>query len=404
MEASENLRDKLRIHRTTMAVGGTNTVAVAAAVLLSVTILLTAAAVPTLTPYSPVDGFDEVEINPSIEASEYDGAPDDDRAPGGEQSEGVTVSGDSAIAGEAPADPDNELLLGVISLFGQFLEPLVGDLGLAADRDAVEHDGDQELDNGELLDSEAEEPPQEEQHDREDAEADRTTQQDEPEDELSDGGAAAGGDRDRHLAAALAAGVLGVLGIYLYRSERSVLAALQALPGRLIATFTSIVLSISTAVEAVVNIVGRATSVAAIPGLLYAALINAINDIRVSLPFGGSGTATSTTEATDSATSRHDVPPAREQIRVTWRTVVDTVSPHHRGRQTPGEIKRAAIEKGLPSEEVSTLTRVFRDVEYGSGSAESSLDTARDAADRLREHVGSEDQVTGEETPAEVDR
>lgn len=52
-------------------------------------------------------------------------------------------------------------------------------------------------------------------------------------------------------------------------------------------------------------------------------------------------------------------------MRERWRAFARWVAPERWRNRTPGEVARAAVEAGYPRESVVTLTRVFRDVEYG---------------------------------------
>ena len=78
----------------------------------------------------------------------------------------------------------------------------------------------------------------------------------------------------------------------------------------------------------------------------------------------GEQSATVETTPTGTGTEREN----SVTLRRLWRTVARWVVPGRWQSKTPGEIARAAIERGYPEEPVEKLTRVFRDIEYGNRS------------------------------------
>jgi len=75
-------------------------------------------------------------------------------------------------------------------------------------------------------------------------------------------------------------------------------------------------------------------------------------------------------------------------LRTLWRDFVALVSPPQMRTQTPGEIARYAVERGLPAEPVRKLTEAYRDAEYGRlAPDEGRLARARDALESVRESV-----------------
>lgn len=70
-------------------------------------------------------------------------------------------------------------------------------------------------------------------------------------------------------------------------------------------------------------------------------------------------------------------------IRELWRRFARWVVPGAWRTKTPGEVARAAVDRGLPREPVEALTDAFRDVEYGSEPATSRRERARVAFDWL---------------------
>ena len=103
--------------------------------------------------------------------------------------------------------------------------------------------------------------------------------------------------------------------------------------------------------------------------------------------------ASSTPEAVESsatATSAlgvgEDGTEDRRGLRELWRTFARLVVPGRWRSRTPGEVARAAIDRGFPAAPVERLTTVFREVEYGDRSlSEGRLQRARTAFDELRE-------------------
>jgi hypothetical protein len=77
----------------------------------------------------------------------------------------------------------------------------------------------------------------------------------------------------------------------------------------------------------------------------------------------------------------------RQSIRALWRRFAKRVRPRRWRQSTPGEVSRAAIERGLPERPVRALTDAFREVEYGDRSADDRSDRAREAFESIgREH------------------
>ncbi|QPV62567.1 DUF4129 domain-containing protein [Halosimplex litoreum] len=85
----------------------------------------------------------------------------------------------------------------------------------------------------------------------------------------------------------------------------------------------------------------------------------------------------------------------RRSIRALWRRFAKRVRPRRWRQSTPGEVSRAAIERGLPERPVRALTDAFREVEYGDRPAGDRGDRAREAfesIDREREREREEDE------------
>ena len=83
----------------------------------------------------------------------------------------------------------------------------------------------------------------------------------------------------------------------------------------------------------------------------------------------------------------------RRSIRALWRRFARWVRPRRWRQSTPGEVSRAAVERGLPERPVRALTDAFREVEYGDRSPDERGERAREAfesIDREREREGEE--------------
>jgi len=98
---------------------------------------------------------------------------------------------------------------------------------------------------------------------------------------------------------------------------------------------------------------------------------------------------------TRQATEGADEPEERVvSIRELWRTFARWVAPGTWRTQTPGEVARAAVDRGFPREPVEALTDAFRDVEYGSEPATTRRERAKAAFDRLALSRGEDDERT----------
>lgn len=96
---------------------------------------------------------------------------------------------------------------------------------------------------------------------------------------------------------------------------------------------------------------------------------------------------------TRQATEGTDDPEERVvSIRELWRTFARWVVPGAWRTQTPGEVARAAVDRGFPREPVEALTDAFRDVEYGSEPATTRRERAKAAFDRLARSRGEDDE------------
>lgn len=97
----------------------------------------------------------------------------------------------------------------------------------------------------------------------------------------------------------------------------------------------------------------------------------------------------------DGSAEGHDHSPLT--LRRLWRTFARWVVPGRWQSRTPGEVSRAAIDRGFPAEPVRELTRVFRDVEYGNQSLSSQrwtvAKTAYEALAKARETQSEEEDT-----------
>jgi hypothetical protein len=83
--------------------------------------------------------------------------------------------------------------------------------------------------------------------------------------------------------------------------------------------------------------------------------------------------------------------PKRRTLRALWRRFARWVRPNSWRQSTPGEVSRAAIERGFPERPVRVLTDAFRDVEYGDQQSSDRADEARKAFESIeREREGEE--------------
>nr|WP_240148943.1 DUF4129 domain-containing protein [Halorubellus sp. JP-L1] len=88
------------------------------------------------------------------------------------------------------------------------------------------------------------------------------------------------------------------------------------------------------------------------------------------------------TETADTEPADPD-PPA--SVREAWDRLQSDLGVSGRDGATPGEIARAAIDRGLPMDAVRSLTRAFRDVRYGGLPDDGErVSVARDAYERVR--------------------
>jgi len=95
---------------------------------------------------------------------------------------------------------------------------------------------------------------------------------------------------------------------------------------------------------------------------------------------------------------RAEVPPERQQsgsayerLRRCWQWLVRRVVGRGGHRtETPAEIERRAVERGLPAGPVRRLRRAFQEVEYGPAEADERVDDARSARESLDQEEDSE--------------
>ncbi|WP_135363076.1 DUF4129 domain-containing protein [Halosimplex halophilum] len=105
---------------------------------------------------------------------------------------------------------------------------------------------------------------------------------------------------------------------------------------------------------------------------------------------GRSAVATGRTATGSDGDDRRD-----RSIRALWRRFARRVLPERWRQSTPGEVSRAAVERGWPERPVRALTDAFRQVEYGDRSAEDRSERAREAFESIERE---REQKEGEES------
>lgn len=185
-----------------------------------------------------------------------------------------------------------------------------------------------------------------------------------------------------------ASGLLARLAARILSIPRGILGALGRVARRLRAIRLSTVLGIALAV----GVVAAATRLFGPLGLLGSLVLVAAFALAIRRRRGQSDASPKSTEdVTEGPTDRSPAAavtkrpsPEQRSIRELWRRFARRVAPGRWRRRTPGEISRAAIERGFPETPVRTLARAFREVEYGGRSpSEARRDAAADAFDSL---------------------
>ncbi|WP_415382281.1 DUF4129 domain-containing protein [Halosimplex sp. TS25] len=82
---------------------------------------------------------------------------------------------------------------------------------------------------------------------------------------------------------------------------------------------------------------------------------------------------------------------AHRSLRALWRRFARWVRPNSWRQSTPGEVSRAAIERGFPERPVRVLTEAFREVEYGDRSSSDRSERAREAFESIEREREGED-------------
>jgi hypothetical protein len=150
-----------------------------------------------------------------------------------------------------------------------------------------------------------------------------------------------------------------------------------------------------------VAVVVAATVVAGSRGFLAALGLLAVAVVawavrRRSSDDADSATAESLGDARATPTANGAGTAARPSLRERWRTFARWVAPAGWRRRTPGEVSRAAVERGFPREPVAELTRVFREVEYGDRPLSPER---RDRAEAAFDALAAARRRDGEEEP-----
>jgi hypothetical protein len=369
---------------------GSGATRVLAVLLFTAAILFAAGAVPSLATHSPGGGLENVSEGAAAGGS---GGPASSALGDGVGGDAVGTGGSApGVGGQRPAAGSAEDLTvpeRVATLFGSLLEAFGGGPPAAPGGPGGTPTS---VDTSDVSRGTAEATPTAAGGTPTPPDG-RTTPTAEPTATSADdeGGLAGGGSRRMGLAVAVVAAL--VVGVYLYRSDRGPLAALRALPDRMRAVFVGLLLAVSTLVERAVSRLAEVRSVLELPGVVAAAVREALRSLRAdvagAVPFtgGGAGTAAGAASTGEEASRQ----PARQQIREAWRDVVETVAPGRYRTATPGEIERDAVDRGLPAAAVRALADAFRAVEYGDRDADDRVASATDAAATLRDHVDDEE-------------
>jgi hypothetical protein len=104
-------------------------------------------------------------------------------------------------------------------------------------------------------------------------------------------------------------------------------------------------------------------------------------------------TATGTVDDRTQATAAADPDDSEPSLRERWRAFARRVVPDRWRTRTPGEVARAARERGFPAEAVADLTAVFREVEYGDRPLS---EERRERARRAFETLSDDDEEVRE--------
>ncbi|PSQ20057.1 hypothetical protein BRD00_00075 [Halobacteriales archaeon QS_8_69_26] len=91
----------------------------------------------------------------------------------------------------------------------------------------------------------------------------------------------------------------------------------------------------------------------------------------------------------EEAVEEEETPP--ESVEEAWAAFVEHLGARNTAARTPGELARAAVDAGLPSDAVERLTGTFRAVRYGGvPPSEDRLRAALSALEEIRRHGGEE--------------
>ncbi|WP_436910398.1 DUF4129 domain-containing protein [Halosimplex marinum] len=113
----------------------------------------------------------------------------------------------------------------------------------------------------------------------------------------------------------------------------------------------------------------------------------------------GDGTDAHSTVTTGRTATGGDGASATDRsIRALWRRFARWVLPGRWRQSTPGEVSRAAVERGWPERPVRALTDAFREVEYGDRSADDRSERAREAFETIEREREQKRERDGEES------
>jgi hypothetical protein len=210
------------------------------------------------------------------------------------------------------------------------------------------------------------------------------------------------------VAAGFAALALLIVG-YVFYTRDDPIGALLSIPGWIASVALAAVVACSQALEQALAALRGVTSIAELPGLVFAVIANALRSVRARV--GAAGSSVSATlfggaeDRTDGDAAAEEHVPARERIRRAFETVIDA-SPMYRHRAataTPADVARSATDAGAPDDPVETITESFRDVEYGDRDPEPYLERTTTARDRLRDVRGEDAEGEPEQPRTEPD-
>ncbi|WP_252701230.1 DUF4129 domain-containing protein [Natronosalvus vescus] len=273
-----------------------------------------------------------------------------------------------------------------------------GDVGSESERDAASDDptSDDDGDDGTDASSDRASDDGETNDEREsdEGDGDDETEDDDEGSFLESLGDSVGTLGDRPLVSALLIGLILIVG-YLFLTNDDPIAALRALPSRLVSVAMGAVVACSHLLERAYTKLAGVQSIAELPGLVRGAVISALaslrskaNSVRSTLPLVSTNESVNE-EATIPDTDRAT---AREHIREAFDAVAALSTVYPLSVATPSDVATSAKAQGAPAEPVETITDAFRDVEYGNRDPARHVDETMAAQDSLATTLESDDE------------